>query len=257
MEYAAPSNLINRSILMSDLLLYKNPIPLDATTHKHSRLKLPQDYAFAAETHYLPLAAIEFSHAARDYPIIFLNTPDGNYASVAMVGLKPGKNLMVDDAGKWAAGCYVPAYVRRYPFVPSLTEKENELIICIDEGFSGFNDPEGELIFTEDGKPAPLFDNAIELLKDYHVQNQRTELFCKTMKELRLFKPLTANLTIQGGQDIKIEGLQVIDEEKLQKITDEQALSLFRTGQIGMIYSHLLSLANIARLGEKMVAAEK
>jgi len=240
---------------MSDLLFYTKPIPLDATNHKDATLKSPQDYSFAAKTHYLPLAAIEFSHAVRDYPIIFLNTPDGDYASVAMIGLKPGENLYLDDNQKWAAGCYVPAYVRRYPFVPSLTEKEDELIICIDEEFKGFNDPDGEPIFTDKGEPAAVFANAIELLKDYHLQNKRTELFCKTMKELGLFKPLTANLTIKGGQDMKIEGLQVIDEEKLQKITDDQALNLFRTGQMSLIYSHLLSLANITKLAERMVAS--
>ena len=44
-----------------------------------------------------------------------------------ILGGEKDQNLYLDDAGKWTAR-YIPAFVRRYPFVFAQTGTENRLL---------------------------------------------------------------------------------------------------------------------------------
>src|SRR5665213_2753356 len=94
-------------------LFYRRPAPLSALRHFGLSLSATDSFAFARDANAIPLNVSEFSLAARHYPIVF--TPTDPVTPVAVVGIAKSRNLFVDAAGKWLAGAYIPAYVRRYP----------------------------------------------------------------------------------------------------------------------------------------------
>ncbi|MBF0126705.1 MAG: SapC family protein, partial [Magnetococcales bacterium] len=97
-------------------VLYKNPIPFNAEVVGLRQLKSRGDYFFARDAHQVPAYAHEFSIGCMHYPIVFVYDGDGVVMPLFLLGFREGENRFVDHAGQWLVD-YVPAYVRRYPFV--------------------------------------------------------------------------------------------------------------------------------------------
>lgn len=113
--------------------MYINPQVLDKKQHRDLKFKPVNDFSFAAQTVSVPLLWDEISAAARCYPIVFplAETPDKAVMPQALLSLVAGHNAFVSDKGAWEAGCYVPAHVRRYPFM--LAEvKKGQFAVMID-----------------------------------------------------------------------------------------------------------------------------
>src|SRR5690606_23806240 len=106
-----------RERIMTGPAFFKNVVPLNRDRHRRLKLRMDGRATFAAGTHFVPLAAVELYEAARDYPIVFTGSEDAS--PVAILGLRAGENLFIDANGRWANGTYVPAFVRRYPFILS------------------------------------------------------------------------------------------------------------------------------------------
>lgn len=77
-----------------------------------------------------PAVIDEFVVASRHLPIVFVPTAS-KPTPVFLLGAQPGENRHVDPAGAWTGG-YVPAYVRRYPFIIG-DNAGAEPLVCIDE----------------------------------------------------------------------------------------------------------------------------
>ena len=108
-------------------LFYADPVALHVDRHAEWRL-LDGNAAFAACATAIPLVLTDFVPAARSYPILF--TAD-TAAPIALTGLQRS-DLFVDAAGAWAPDCYVPAYVRRYPFILVEVPDRSDLGLAID-----------------------------------------------------------------------------------------------------------------------------
>ena len=101
---------------MANLLFYKNPVPLNKNDHKDKKISsIGRNFMFAGETNSVILAGVEFSEAAKEYPIVFTQAGD-KVVPVALLGLRNEENLFVDGKGGWD-GRYIPSFVRRYPFI--------------------------------------------------------------------------------------------------------------------------------------------
>ena len=87
---------------------------------------------------------------------------------------------------------------------------------------------------------------------------KRTRAFGARLAELNLLVPKTIRVERDGKAD-ELDGLFVVNEQKLQALTDVQVTSVFRDGMMPWIYAHLLSLRNIERLGllQQVVAPAK
>ena len=109
-------------------LFYRNPVLLNAGQHAASGLREIRDFSFAREANAIPVNLVEFPLVARHYPIAFVGG-DNPYPA-AIVGLKEG-NLFIDGEGAWKPGCYVPAYVRRYPFIFADDKDRGLLSLCV------------------------------------------------------------------------------------------------------------------------------
>ena len=110
-----------RWINVAEVIFYEHPVALNRAEHKDLRLKSVPNMKFAMNTHSVPLTAVEFGLAARDLLIVFAGTDAASAGPIALLGLRQNENLYVDASGQWAPNTYVPAFVRRYPFV--LAEK--------------------------------------------------------------------------------------------------------------------------------------
>src|SRR3546814_5217323 len=66
----------------------------------------------------------EFVQAQRFLPIVF--SAGANPVPLGLMGLNEGINTFTDDEGKLRGPTYVPAYVRRYPFMLAKLRPDSE-----------------------------------------------------------------------------------------------------------------------------------
>lgn len=236
------------------MLFYQNVITIDKTVHRQTRVAPVTGYNFAARTNAIPLAAVEFAHAAPEYPIAFVRDQDNTLSPVALVGLRNDENLMVDSDGRWS-GRYIPAYVRRYPFASATVAGGGDPVLCIDAAWKGFDDPAGEPLFTGSGEPSGFFKNVMALVSDYQGHLQLTGRFMALLDELQLLKPVRVDISAApDGQPLSFTGLESIDETRLQQLSPDRVQELFADGLLLAVYSQLVSQANFGALGERLAA---
>ncbi|RYG13331.1 MAG: SapC family protein [Burkholderiales bacterium] len=236
---------------MSDALYYEKPVLLNRDKHRHRKVLPSTSYAFARKANSLYLAGVEFNAACKEYAIVFTRS-DGRTVPVAMLGLRSRENLFVDEEGRWC-GTYVPAFVRRYPFVLAELPGQNAGV-CIDEAFVGLNESEGEALFDAQGNNTPFLQNAMDFLQQYQREYVRTEAFCTRLQEAGLLREMNAKADLVDGRSFTVGSLLVVDEPKLMALPDATVLSLFRTGEMHLISMHLMSLANMQGLVERVAA---
>ena len=236
---------------MKTMLLYEKLTPVNREQHKGLRIKPgSQHMAFARELNSVLLATTELPLAALDYPCVFVNSGD-QHSLVAVVGLRDKDNLFLDDAGRWETDSYVPAFVRRYPFVLAEQKGGQELTVCVDEAFDGLNTTEGEALFDANGQDTPYLQQLQKFLLDFHNDMQRTAHFAQRLVELGLLVDRNIDFKL-GEQRLNLNGFKVVDEEKLRALKPEVVQELFQSGALGFIHAHLLSLNNVNKLGARM-----
>lgn len=243
---------------MAEVLFYERPVPLNRTQHKDLRLKGLQSLKFAANVHSVPLTGVEFALAARDMPILFAGASVEDAGPMALLGLRQNENLFVDPNGVWEANTYVPAFVRRYPFV--LAEKPagqegDDFTVFLDEAYEGFGSNDGDRLFKEDGTDSEILANAVNFLGEFQQHVGRTQWFMQQLRKHDLLEPRNIRLD-KDGKTINLNGLFVVNENKLRELDEKTAHEFLREGVFGWIYSHLLSLANIDRAAQRLDSRE-
>jgi hypothetical protein len=233
---------------MSGTMYYRKPVLLNREKHRQRRVKPSAGFGFARQSVSLPLAGAEFTEACKDYAIVFARQ-GGKVVPLALLGLRDGENLFVDGQDRWTAA-YVPAFVRRYPFV--LAELGEQMGACVDEGFEGIDDPAGEPLFDEQGNNTPFLQNALDFLQRYQQEHLRTQQFCQRLEDAGLLTEMSARADLLDGSTFTVAGLMVVDEKKLAALPDDVALWLFRSGEMHLVSMHLLSLSNLHRLVDRM-----
>lgn len=226
--------------------MFKNITPITKEAHLNTKVKSIDNFDFVSDTHIASIMVHEFSRAASIYPIVFLEDKEQDrFRPVVLLGLEEGENLFVQD-DKWNAS-YIPAIIRRYPFVLAQTEEEDKFTICIDQDSEFVNEDEGQAIFDENGEAGEV----IERVKTYLTELQQMEVFtnefCDYMKANNMFTPL--NMKVRVGDEVKeVGGAYVINEERFNSLSDEKFLELRSKKYIPVTYAHLSSLAQIERL---------
>lgn len=237
--------------MTAQLLIYERAVPISKQKHQSISVKTGNNYNFARNVNSVPLTAVEFPSAAADYCIIFA----GNETSVMpaiILGVKDNNNLYLSEEGQWNAN-YIPAFVRRYPFVFSSNDSGSTFTLCIDEEFSGCNeDGIGERLFDAENEMTQYLKGVLNFSKEYQGQFQRTQLFCKKLIEWDLLEPMKAQITLKDGNQVNLGGFQVVNRAKLKKLSDEQLLELVKTDELELIHLHLHSMKNFSSMVEKM-----
>ncbi len=235
---------------MTDTAYYEKPVLLDREKHRRRRVRPTTSFAFARRANSLYVAGVEFNEACKEYAIVFSRSGNGRLVPVVMLGLRARENLFVDDQDHWTAR-YVPAFVRRYPFV--LAELPGQSLgVCIDEAYPGFGEKEGEPLFDAKGEDTPFLRNALDFLTQYQREYLRTEAFCKRLEQAGLLTEMNARADLVDGRTFTVGSLLVVDEKRLMALPDATALSLFRSGEMHLVSMHLASLSNMQVLVDKI-----
>ncbi|MCK9388321.1 MAG: SapC family protein [Sulfuritalea sp.] len=221
---------------------------LNDLTHAQLKVRPASSFAYAARTNSVPLIASEFFECAREYPIVFSRGEAGPMPAV-LLGLREAENLYVDNDGKWDAR-YVPAFVRRYPFVPG-KGPQGELLVCIDEASKCFDTEQGEALFA-DGKPAATLEHAMKFLVEFHQGAAAAEKLGRRLQELGLFRQADSVAQLNDGSQFRLNGLNVVDEAKLRNLDRDVVQELFANGTLAVVYAHLMSLGNMGALVDRL-----
>lgn len=234
---------------MAELLFYQRITPLDKDQHRHLRIGEIREFSFAAKTNSVPLTAVEFFEAAREYPIVFAGNAEAPLPA-ALLGLRTEENLFLTADGRWDAR-YIPAFVRRYPFVLAPAQ-DQQLLVCVDEGNPAVGAGEGQALFTQEGEPTPFLQNAVQFLRQFQTEAEQTRQFMLKLKELDLLQEVSARAELKSGTSYQLNGFSVVNEARYRALDKDTVDELFRKGWIALIDAHLLSLGNLGRLIDRL-----
>jgi hypothetical protein len=232
-------------------MIYETAVPVSQTRHGDWSVEVGTDYAFCRSVNSVPVMAAEFASAAPEYAIVLGGTGDV-VLPVVVLGIRPDQNLYVTAQGGWEAK-YIPAFVRRYPFVFASRGNGGTLTLCIDESFPGVNrNGRGQRLFGDDGKPTAYVTNVLKFLQQYQSEFQRTEALCRRLKELNLLEPMQAQINLGSGDRMALGGFSVVSRARLKTLSAEVIAQLAKSDELELIYTHLLSLPNFAKVRDRL-----
>lgn len=227
-------------------MFYKKPVPLEPARHSTAGLRERSDFLFSAGTNAIALTASEMPHAARTYPIVF--SAAAPTVPFAVVGLRDNENLFVDAAGNWRDDSYIPAYVRRYPFIFSEVAGSQQLLLCVDEAADHFEATSSRPFFV-DGKPVEALQRALKFNETFQMHYADTRRFGEWLDQNKMLGDRTARADIGGGQTFTLRGFRLLNPERLRALEDAQVLDLHKKGWLPLLHFHLQSLNNWGLLG--------
>ncbi|MEO0699314.1 MAG: SapC family protein, partial [Pseudomonadota bacterium] len=200
-------------------LFYKDLLPLNSQQHSDWTVSSFDDASFLAETHAIPLTVDEFVDAQRNYPIVF--TAGDNPLPIALFGLNEGVNTFMDD-GKLVADVYVPAYIRRYPFIlAKLQQGSDDMSLCFDPTAGVVQKSEGgQALFGADGQPSDYTKGVLDFCQKFEESGQRTRAFLEELKKLDILMDGEIAITRSDVPDkpFVYRGFRMVDENKLREL---------------------------------------
>ena len=230
---------------------YERAVALDPAVHQALRVNIrPNHFAFARTSNAFPLAASEFAEAGRDYPIVFVGDETNGFHPAALVGLEEGRNLFVSPGGAWQPGTYVPAFAQRYPFALGTTPGQDGLAVYVDEGYAGINQEEGMALF-ENGQESDYLKQMVSFLHALHREMESSRQAVARLYQLGLLTERTLTIS-QDGDNRRMGGFWVVDDEKFTTIDDAVIVELHRSGVLRMVELHRASLGRVQRLAERL-----
>ena len=214
----------------------------------HSYLALAKNFGlgFAKDINAVPVNLIEMPQVCHYYPIAF--SPDGNATPVAILGLRDNENLFLNADNSWEANTYIPAYIRRYPFIFSELPGGDQLTLCLDMNENVIDKKGDQKFFDAESKPSELANNALEFCKSYHAAAQQTVEFSKALAESGLLVDREAQINVAGNKRINFSGFKIIDEKRLAEMDDKAFMEWRKKGWLPFLYAHLFSGAQWQRL---------
>lgn len=226
-------------------LFYKDLIPLSSSAHAGHRVRSSDVATFLTSAHAIPITVDEFITAQRFYPIVF--SVGENPVPLALMGLNEGVNVFVDEEGRLLGQSYVPAYIRRYPFLlAKLQPQAEELSLCFDPTSDLIGDGgEGNALF-DNGQPNDNLNGILKFCEEFEIAAQRTNAFVKEIQEAELL--IDGEVTIQptdAEQPFVYRGFQMVSEEKLRDLHGDKLRKLNQNGALPLVIAHLFSLPMI------------
>jgi hypothetical protein len=238
-------------------LLYGGLQPLNSAQHGQLKLKRDQVIPGVGQLHAVPITVEEFAAAQRSFPIIFSAGDDP--IPLALMGLNEGINTFIDENGEPIdKHAYMPAYLRRYPFMLArLRPDSDELSLCFDPTSGGLVEGEGEALFDGD-QPSELTKSILQFCEQFEAAGQRTQAFIEELKKSGLLMDGEVSIQPDGvEQPFLYRGFRMIDEEKLRNLRGDELRKMNQNGMLALIYAHLLSLPLIRDLFYRQVQQGK
>ena len=236
-------------------LFYEALEPLNVSQHGKMRVHSATKVSQFAKAHAIPVTVDEFALVQRHYPIVF--SIGESPIPIALMGLNEGVNVFLDEEGKARdPDLYVPAYLRRYPFMLArLRQDSDELSLCFDPTSGAVGDfKDGEALFDGD-QPTEATNAILKFCEQFEEAGQRTQAFMNELKESGLLMDGEVAIQPEGvEQPFIYRGFQMVDEEKFRNLTGDKLRKLNQNGALPLIFSHLFSLSVIREVFGRQIA---
>jgi SapC len=223
-------------------LLYNDLVPLNSNEHGTWKSQMLTSAKFMEGQHAIPLTIEEFVPASRNYPIIF--SAADQPVPLVLMGMNEGVNTFMDDEGMFTKQVYVPAYVRRYPFLlAKLRPDTDELSLCFDPTSGAVGEFEEGTPLFEDAAPSENTKAILKFCEDFENAGAQTHAFVEELQKLDLLMDGEVSIQ-QEGQDkpYVYRGFKMVDEDKLRDLRGDALRKISQNGILALIYAHLFSL---------------
>lgn len=224
-------------------LFYNDLMPLNSNDHAQWRMKSSDTAKWLVGQHAIPLTVDELVQAQRFFPIVF--SAGDNPVPLALMGMNEGVNVFLTEDGRIEEPVYLPAYVRRYPYIlAKLRNDSDDLSLCFDPTSDNIGEfEEGELLFT-DGKPSEATQRVLQFCEQFEQAGQRTKVFMDELKkhDLLMDGEVTITQSDLGDKPFVYRGFQMIDQDKLRELRGDQLRSWNQNGMLPLVFAQIFSL---------------
>ncbi|WP_294391780.1 SapC family protein [uncultured Sphingomonas sp.] len=221
-------------------MLYNDLVPLSSVEHATWKMRPLSDLNMIAQVHAVPLTVEEFPLAQRFFPIVFSSGAEA--VPLALMGLNEGVNVFVKD-GKFDAG-YVPAFLRRYPWLLArLNQDQDELSLCFDPLSGLVGEFEDGLPLFENGQPAQVVTDTLQFCEQFEIAAQATTQFIKELNDLNVLED--GEFSIQHPsmpQPYNYRGFRMVNNDKLRELRGDQLRKMNQNGMLTVLHAHMFSL---------------
>jgi hypothetical protein len=161
------------------------------------------------------------------------------------MGLNEGVNVFFDAEGTALEDAYIPAYIRRYPFLLARVRPDaEEMSLCLDPSSDLLGDfKEGEVLFDKD-QPSDHTKNLLQFCEKFEEAGARTQAFVDelTKADLLMDGEVAIQQVDKPDQPYIYRGFKMVNQEKLRELNAEQIKTWNEIGLLPLIYAHLFSL---------------
>ena len=239
-------------------VLYSGLEPITKEKHGNLHFTNMKTMPFATKAHAVPVTVEEIPLLQRHFPIVF--TAGENLIPIALMGLNEGANAFFDDEGTLLdQNVYLPAYLRRYPFMLArLRPDSDDLSLCIDPSSNLVNEKGDGMAIFEGDEPSQRTKDILQFCEQFEASAQRTNAFVEELKKMDIL--MDGEVSIQpAGMDkpYVYRGFRMVNEEKLRALKGDQLRKMNQSGMLSVLFAHLFSLGQIRDLFAKQVQQGK
>lgn len=232
--------------------MYKNLEIVNKIAHKENSIKEVKDFSYAKNLTSTPITVTEFFEACKNYPILFAKDKNNDWFASVMLGFKEKENIFVDNKGNWDKLHYVPAFVRRYPFVFVEQNEQQQLLLGVEKEFLSIDKKdEKRKLFDDKDENTEFLNNVLNFLNQYQNDSIVTKEFIKQLDEWELLEEKVATIINEKKEQFNINGFYIVNEEKLKHLSKKKKEEICNKNATALITAHLISLSNIQKLGIK------
>jgi hypothetical protein len=230
-------------------IFYNQIEPLNFNQHGKMKVRPIEKAPVLGSAHAIPATVDEFTLLLRHYPIVF--SIGSTTVPLALMGLNEGVNTFMDADGKLAnPEVYVPAYMRRYPFLLArMREDSDELTLCVDPTAGAIGDFDEGLPLFEGSEPSDATKAILEFCEQFETAGQRTAAFVEDLKASGLLIDGEVAIQPEGAQQpFLYRGFLMVDEDKIRQLSADEVHRMNQNGMLALIYAHLFSLSHMRDL---------
>jgi hypothetical protein len=238
-------------------IFYGDLAPLSSNLHGNYHTRPADTAPFLVGAQAVPITVDEFVSVQRFCPIVFSSGDQS--VPLALMGLNEGANVFVDDDGKLSGEFYVPAYIRRYPFMLARLQPEaEELSLCFGPTSNLVGEfDEGAALF-DDGKPSEATNTILKFCEEFEMSAQRTLAFVNELATADLLMEGEVSIQPEGQeQPFVYRGFRMINEEKFRELRGDELRKMSQNGMLPLIMAHMFSLQLIREIFAKQVQQGK
>ncbi|MBC7159976.1 MAG: SapC family protein [Porphyrobacter sp.] len=239
-------------------LFYKDLMPLNSRDHAGWRARSVDRAGWVGGQHAVPLTVEEFAQAQRDFPIVF--SAGDQPVPLALMGLNDGINVFFDEDGRAQGDFYVPAYIRRYPFLLArLDPKTDQMSLCFDPTSDLVGEFEDGVPLFAEAQPSEHTRNLLQFCERFEEAGMRTQAFMEEIRKAGLL--MDGEVSIQSADNpdrpFIYRGFKMINQDKLRELRGDQLRKWNESGLLALIFAHLFSLDLMRVIFARQTAAGK